>query len=236
MTDYEALLATVLERPEEDTPRLVLADWLEEHGNGHWAELIRVQIAIANYPKSTAEDYGMVQELQDQADELIGLRPREFVSERGIMVFHSAIWRRGFIEEIEIRWEEWLNAHTNMLSNLPIKIVHLMDAPPVDVPGNGYIGDGHWRTKWPHIQFSTPDPPVEVQRYRGGNTCDVSVRGKIHTVRYRDFGYGPDTNAHEIDWEFEEESPVLSEDEYQEVEEQVYRASYEYSQDDYCED
>ena len=43
---HEALLAGVRESPEEDGPRLVLADWLEDHGEADRAEFIRLQIRI----------------------------------------------------------------------------------------------------------------------------------------------------------------------------------------------
>jgi uncharacterized protein (TIGR02996 family) len=44
MSDEEALLRAVVERPAEATDTwLVLADWLEEHGRGPHAELIRLQ-------------------------------------------------------------------------------------------------------------------------------------------------------------------------------------------------
>ena len=43
----EALLRGVVDRPEEDGPRLIFADWLEEHGNAadlERAKFIRLQI------------------------------------------------------------------------------------------------------------------------------------------------------------------------------------------------
>jgi uncharacterized protein (TIGR02996 family) len=33
MSDREALYAAILAHPDDDTPRLVFADWLQEHGN-----------------------------------------------------------------------------------------------------------------------------------------------------------------------------------------------------------
>jgi len=45
MTEREALLRAVCENPDDDTPRLVFADWLEEHGEEARAEFIRVQIS-----------------------------------------------------------------------------------------------------------------------------------------------------------------------------------------------
>lgn len=46
-SDEAALLAAIIAQPEEDTPRLVYADWLQEHGQESRATFIRVQVAIA---------------------------------------------------------------------------------------------------------------------------------------------------------------------------------------------
>lgn len=40
------LLAAVIAHPDDDVPRLVLADWLDEHGESERAEFIRVQIEL----------------------------------------------------------------------------------------------------------------------------------------------------------------------------------------------
>ncbi len=44
MSDEKALLAAIWAHPHEDTPRLMYADWLDEHGQSERAEFIRVQI------------------------------------------------------------------------------------------------------------------------------------------------------------------------------------------------
>jgi uncharacterized protein (TIGR02996 family) len=43
----EAFLQAMGDNPEDDTTRLVYADWLEENGQAERAELIRVQCALA---------------------------------------------------------------------------------------------------------------------------------------------------------------------------------------------
>src|SRR5262245_28522095 len=48
--DGSALLRAVIENPDDDAPRLVYADWLDEHGDAAWAEFIRLQIAAAREP------------------------------------------------------------------------------------------------------------------------------------------------------------------------------------------
>jgi uncharacterized protein (TIGR02996 family) len=47
LTDREALIRAVCEHPTDDLPRLVFADWLDEHGEGAYAEFIRVQCELA---------------------------------------------------------------------------------------------------------------------------------------------------------------------------------------------
>lgn len=47
MSDFKALTAAVVANPAEDTPRLVLADWLQEHGGTIGrirADFIRIQV------------------------------------------------------------------------------------------------------------------------------------------------------------------------------------------------
>ena len=51
MTDhpeYRANLAGIIAHPADDLRRLVLADWLEEHGEAEYAEFIRVQVELAH--------------------------------------------------------------------------------------------------------------------------------------------------------------------------------------------
>ena len=50
MSDAAALLAAIRQAPDDDAPRLVYADWLDEHGQPERAEFIRVQCALARNP------------------------------------------------------------------------------------------------------------------------------------------------------------------------------------------
>jgi uncharacterized protein (TIGR02996 family) len=50
MNEAAALLAAIRESPDEDTPRLAYADWLDEHGDPDRAEFIRVQCAVVRLP------------------------------------------------------------------------------------------------------------------------------------------------------------------------------------------
>ena len=49
MSDAPALLAAIRAAPDDDAPRLVYADWLDEHGDPARAEFIRVQCELARH-------------------------------------------------------------------------------------------------------------------------------------------------------------------------------------------
>ncbi len=48
MTHEEAFLQDILDDPDDDAPRLIFADWLEEHGELLRAEFIRADCELAN--------------------------------------------------------------------------------------------------------------------------------------------------------------------------------------------
>jgi len=50
MSDHDALLAAICAEPDEDTPRLVFADWLDEHDQSERAAFMRAQIELARTP------------------------------------------------------------------------------------------------------------------------------------------------------------------------------------------
>lgn len=69
MDDRRALTAAIAANPDEDTPRLALADWLDEHGTAAdraRATFIRLQVEAAKYPIGSANWH----EHTDKADAL----------------------------------------------------------------------------------------------------------------------------------------------------------------------
>ena len=54
MNERDALMRAICENPDDDTPRLVFADWLQEHGEEERAEFIRVQVEAARLAARTA--------------------------------------------------------------------------------------------------------------------------------------------------------------------------------------
>jgi len=50
VSEDAALLAAIRQAPDDDAPRLIYADWLDEHGQPERAEFIRVQIGLSRKP------------------------------------------------------------------------------------------------------------------------------------------------------------------------------------------
>src|SRR5262245_50351185 len=46
----QAFLEDICANPEDDAPRLVFADWLDDHGEADRGEFIRAQVALAKLP------------------------------------------------------------------------------------------------------------------------------------------------------------------------------------------
>src|SRR4051794_23075081 len=59
MTRDEPFLRAIVEDPEDDAPRLVYADWLDEHGDPARAEFIRVQVRLATLSESDPQFAGL---------------------------------------------------------------------------------------------------------------------------------------------------------------------------------
>src|SRR5262245_64243242 len=96
MTHDDAFLQAVVENPDDDAPRLMYADWLEERGDPR-GEFIRVQVALAR----SAEDDERRPEWTAREKVLLDLYKSEWTAPlRGLAV---ACWfRRGFVDEVTL--------------------------------------------------------------------------------------------------------------------------------------
>src|SRR5437763_14959052 len=56
MADRDAFLRAIWDRPHDDAPRLIYADWLDEHGDPERAEFIRLTTGSAAGPAARVEE------------------------------------------------------------------------------------------------------------------------------------------------------------------------------------
>lgn len=90
-----AFLQSARERPEEDTPRLVLADFLEEHGDPDRAEFIRLQCRLA--PGTPPLEGPKRQEMEDRCERLLDRRGGCWLGPLWRWTVSPMSWHRGLL-------------------------------------------------------------------------------------------------------------------------------------------
>ncbi len=109
MSDEAALLTAIAAHPDEDTPRLMYADWLDEHGRPIRAEFIRVQIDIArkdHLPRAILNRYV---DLFKRNQELIDDHRAELLGPLATLPPEVRVeFRRGFVASIDLRADEFI--------------------------------------------------------------------------------------------------------------------------------
>lgn len=146
-----ALLHAIRVNPDDDLPRLVAADWLEDHGDGQRAEQIRRQIASGRACMTWHREYG-----------------EHFAS--------TVRWRRGFIAIVRVSWRVWDRRAANWLANHPIHFVQLLTRPPWGWLYDDLDLERELMRRYPGPRFAFPArtgpllmPPARIVRARAGS-------------------------------------------------------------------
>ncbi len=119
--DEDALLNGIAADPAADLPRLVYADWLEEHGQDMRAEFIRVQCEIAKLEVGPRDAIDRNVHLWRRQQELLDghmvelLEGASYHPMEGVQT--QAVFRRGFVSSIDISATE-LRDQAKALSEL----------------------------------------------------------------------------------------------------------------------
>ncbi len=141
MNDGDALLAAIIANPDDDTPRLVYADWLDENGDETRAEFIRVQCA----PESDefAKDRAAELEEWNRGKWLRGLPPHTTA---------HLEFRRGFPEFLRIDGELFLERY-DAFARVPwLRFLWLYGLSPWDVRD---LANQTWPPQWTELGFAT---------------------------------------------------------------------------------
>src|SRR4051794_40504879 len=96
MADEEAFLQEIAANPEDDTPRLIFADWLEERGDSQ-AEFIRAQCAAARSMAGGSCPPG----LQHREQELLRERRAASLAVLQTLGVRDIRFSRGFVDKIQ---------------------------------------------------------------------------------------------------------------------------------------
>src|SRR5688572_19054059 len=119
MTHDAGFLRAILENPDDDTPRLIYADWLDDNGDPTRAEFIRLQCDLARLDETDPRRGALEARCRElEYDHREGWRGEAATFGRG----HT--FERGFIERIEFdKYTEFLNAAPRLFGLAPIRHV-----------------------------------------------------------------------------------------------------------------
>ena len=124
MTQPDALLAAIRANPADDLPRLVYADWLDEHGDPDRAEFIRLQIAD-DHPND-AECHC------ERCRRQVGLGASNGWWEGPTLPGGLRGWfQRGFVGGVRCWLPEWLEHGPSIVTAHPMQRVELVDRIPL---------------------------------------------------------------------------------------------------------
>lgn len=117
--DQRLILDEVLSAPDDDVPRLIYADWLEERGDPR-GEFIRVQCELAQTDPLHENYY----DLSERNKALLDAHRDQWVAELKQDV-RKAEFRRGFIDTITIRARELVKEAEELFRTTPVHWLRL---------------------------------------------------------------------------------------------------------------
>jgi uncharacterized protein (TIGR02996 family) len=115
--DERAFLDSIAADPEDDAPRLVFADWLDDHGLAHRAEFVRLQCRLARMEEDDHERLDL--ELRE-ADLLFVYGKQWAVMPRSTAEALSRQFRRGFPDYLSLKAADFLKRGRTLFAAAPI--------------------------------------------------------------------------------------------------------------------
>lgn len=119
MTDRDAFIRTICESPDDDAPRLVFADWLEEHGDQEWARFIRMRP-----PEVKMDTFNLGAALTMCRVKIAGINVLSYF---GQVNPPQATIRHGFISRIRLPLAAFMEHARELFQAAPITEVELSD-------------------------------------------------------------------------------------------------------------
>lgn len=153
--EREGLIADIVANPEDDTRRLIFADWCEDSGELDRAEFIRVEVDISRICRGSRddkpeEDAGRLDALLRRQSELmfgvwemgwLNPLPREYIS--------GSVHSGGFLSTARLPLAAWMEHGKRLVREHPLTRVELSDKRPRRYGGVGLMvnwfawGSGH---------------------------------------------------------------------------------------------
>lgn len=117
MRDDANLLAGIIAQPDDDAPRLIYADWLDEQGDTDRAEFIRVQIQLARTPWGHPDAWAIRQRNSD----LLGEFQLEWAKPVLDAGAHMWNFERGFLHLADLPLAEFVQHGDRLIQHSTIR-------------------------------------------------------------------------------------------------------------------
>jgi len=122
MSTSEAFLSDIIEHPDDDAPRLIYADWLDDNDDPTRAEFIRVQCALA----AAEPDAPGREALEARERELLGKHWQRWLAPLPAWVrARKMSFQRGFIWHLEMTAAQLLRQAAGVFRRAPVVSVRL---------------------------------------------------------------------------------------------------------------
>lgn len=129
VADEQAFMAAILARPDDDTPRLVFADWLDERGTEDdraRAALIRAQCRAEALPKGSRER----KKLEREANALIRAHGKRWAEPlTALRLTDGHTYRRGFLDGVTMSATTFASKAKKLFDAVPtLRAAHFVHA------------------------------------------------------------------------------------------------------------
>lgn len=173
--DDSPFIDTIIANPDDDGPRLVYADWLEERGDPR-GEFIRLQIQLNGrkmLDESPSRHCGKENALRQRERQLLYGNEKKWLNGLpgdwpvahldGVVnvTFYGAAsyrFRRGFVEDITWPWFQWAAWADEIRKTTPVRFVQLTTMPEIGIR-DGCINwnDGDGQHRGPKVDYDNDD-------------------------------------------------------------------------------
>lgn len=175
LSQEDAFLQPILDHPDDDTPRLVFADWLEEQGNPR-GTFIRLQCERA---KLTQHDAGW-KELLAQESALLRQFDAEW-SKPVLRYVEEVHYRRGFIEHVRVSATKLLKNGAKLFRAAPVSSIRMEKFDQA-----AELADRPWLARVGELDLSR-----NLLGDRSLQSLLSSPHLRLHTLRLNDCAIGP---------------------------------------------
>jgi uncharacterized protein (TIGR02996 family) len=119
MCDDDAFLRAIIERPDDDLPRLIYADYLDERGDPR-GEFIRLQVELSRRDTPVP-----VHDLEARERRLLYRHRSEWLRRLGGDWHGDAVFERGFVVQVDVSARRFIRHGAEWLRREPIKTAAL---------------------------------------------------------------------------------------------------------------